>query len=127
MSVYQTALYLHIACAAISIIGFIIRGLLKMQGSALLQKKFVRIAPHIVDTVLLVSAIFLAVQRHEYPFVSGWLTAKTLGLFVYIGLGVVALRAGKTPAVRGVAFVLAILTFAYIVAVAVSKSALPFG
>jgi len=123
---YFALKHLHMLCAVISIIGFIIRGALKLRGSAWLQKKWLRIAPHVVDTVLLLSAIGLVVIIHQYPFVQGWLTAKLIGLVVYIGLGLVTLRFAKTQSVRAGAYVLAIVTFAYIAAVAVTKSALPF-
>jgi uncharacterized membrane protein SirB2 len=127
MSIYLAVKYLHIVCAVISITGFVVRGALRLQDSTALQYKLVRILPHVVDTLLLLSAIFLIVQRSEYPFVSGWLTAKTLGLFVYIGFGLATLRFAKTRSGRAAAYVLAILTFAYIVAVAIAKSAWPFG
>ncbi len=126
MSAYLAIRELHVVCALLSIASFILRGALKFRESKLLQQKWLRISPHIVDSVLLLSAVALVILRGEYPFVSGWLTAKTVGVFVYIGLGVVALRAGKTPTVRAIAYVLAIATFAYIAAVAVTKSACPF-
>jgi uncharacterized membrane protein SirB2 len=123
---YLTLKMLHVSFALISIIGFIARGLLKFQGSALLQKKFVKIAPHIVDTVLLLSAIGLAVSIGQYPFVESWLTAKVLGLVVYIFLGLVTLKLAKTTPVRLLAFVFAIAVFAYIATVARTHNPLPF-
>lgn len=119
--------HLHMLCAAISIIGFIVRGALAIQGSALLQKKFLRIAPHIVDTVLLLSAIGLAVTIQQYPFTSAWLTAKLIGLVVYIFLGLVTLRFARSQPVRVIAYVAAIATFFYIGHVAFTKSPWPFG
>lgn len=119
--------HLHMLCAAISIIGFIVRGALRIQGSALLQKKFVKIAPHIVDTLLLLSAIGLAVSIQQYPFTSAWLTAKLIGLIVYIFLGVVTLRIAQSQPVRVIAYLAAIATFFYIGAVAFSKTPWPFG
>jgi len=123
---YFALKHLHMLCAALSIVGFIARGALKLQGSNLLQKKWLRITPHVVDTVLLLSAAGLVAVTHQYPFVQGWLTAKLIGLVVYIGLGLVALRFAQTQPARAMAYLLAILTFAYIAAVAVTKSALPF-
>lgn len=117
---------LHLLCAAISIIGFIIRGALRIANSPVLQKKWIRIAPHIVDTVLILSAIGLTLIVHQYPITSPWLTAKLIGLFVYIGLGVVTLRAAKTQPVRIVAYLFAIATFVYIGMVAMTKSPLLF-
>lgn len=124
---YLALKMLHVSFALISIIGFIVRGLLKFQGSALLQKKFLKIAPHIVDTVLILSAIGLTVSIGQYPFVDSWLTAKVLGLVVYIFLGLVTLKFAKTTPVRLLAFILAIVVFAYIASVARSHNPFPFG
>ena len=85
-----------------------------------------RIIPHIVDTVLLLSAVWLAVQFGFSPANSPWLTTKIIALLIYIGLGFVALRLGKTKQIRIVAWLIALLVFAYIVAVAFTKSPLPF-
>ena len=123
---YMAFKHIHMLCAAISIIGFIIRGALRIKGSSTLQKKWIRIAPHIIDTVLLLSAIGLMVSIQQYPFVNGWLTAKLLGLMAYIFLGVVTMRIAKTQPARIVAYVLAIATFGYIASVAISKTPLPF-
>jgi uncharacterized membrane protein SirB2 len=86
----------------------------------------VRITPHVVDTALLASAIALAVMIRQYPLVNSWLTAKTLGLVAYIGLGTIALKRGRTRGLRIAAFCGALLVFAYIIAVAITKSVLPY-
>ena len=112
---------LHVGCAALSISGFAARGALMLADSPLLQARFVRIAPHVVDTLLLASAIWLAWMLGAAPFAQGWLTAKVLGLVAYIVLGAVALRRGRTKAARATAFVAALLTAGYIVSVAVTR------
>ena len=127
MTMYAALKHLHMLCAAISIIGFIVRGAMLIQGSRLLQKKFVRIDTHIVDTVLLLTAIGLAVSIQQYPFASDWLTAKLIGLFVYIGLGVLTLRIAKTQTIRVIAYFAAIAVFFYIGNVAFAKVPWPFG
>ncbi len=116
---------IHVLSAAISILGFFLRGMLMMFESSLMQTRWIRVIPHFVDTVLLVTAISLAVQFGFSPANSPWLTAKIIALLVYIGLGFVALRLGKTKQVRIVAWVAALVVFAYIVAVALTKSPLP--
>ncbi len=113
--------HVHVACAALSIAGFVLRGALMMRDSALLQAKFARIAPHVVDTLLLASAILLSWQSAQYPFAQGWLTAKLAALVAYIVLGTAALKRGRTKRVRIVAFALAVLVFAYIVSVALTR------
>lgn len=123
---YTGLKHLHMLCALISITGFTLRGIWMLVDSELLNKKFVKIAPHIVDTILLVTAFLLAWQLGQYPFTATWLTAKFLGLLAYIALGMIALKKGKTKAVRATAFILALVTFVYILGVARTKSALFF-
>jgi len=123
---YFALKHLHMLCAVISIIGFIVRGALRLTGSPLLQKKFLKIAPHIIDTLLLLSAIGLTISIQQYPLTTPWLTAKLIGLFVYIGLGLVALRFAKSKPTIAIAYALAIATFAYIALVAVTKTPLFF-
>ena len=115
---------IHVATALISISGFTIRGIWMLMDSPRLRAKWVKVVPHINDTLLLVSAIILAVQMSQVPFVHSWLTAKVLGLLVYIGLGMVALRFGKTKPVKALAFLSAIAVFVYIVLVALTKNPL---
>lgn len=118
---YLAVRALHVACAALSIAGFAVRGLLMLAGSALLQTRCVRIAPHVVDTVLLASALWLAWQIGQYPFVHGWVTAKVLALLAYIVLGSLALRRGPTVRIRAAAFALALAAAGYIVSVALTR------
>jgi uncharacterized membrane protein SirB2 len=121
---YKLLLYLHLASVALSGAGFVLRGVWMMQGSPLLARRWVRVLPHVVDTVLLASAIALALLTGQYPLAQGWLTAKVLGLIAYIALGTIALKRGRTPRIRVRAFWGALLVFGYIVAVAMTKSAL---
>ena len=114
--------YAHLALAIASISGFVLRGFWMMTGSALLGHKAVRITPHLVDTLFLVTGIALVLQLSLPVMQSPWLLAKFAGLVVYIILGAIALRRGPTISVRLVAFVGALSAFAYIVGAAVSKS-----
>ncbi|MEX2240908.1 MAG: SirB2 family protein [Burkholderiales bacterium] len=129
MSAAEAYLYirtLHIACAAISITGFAARGALMLAGSPLLNHRFVRIAPHVVDTLLLASAVWLAWFLSQLPFVHGWITAKIFALLAYIVLGMFALRRGSTRRARAAAFAAALASAGYIVAVALTRDATPW-
>jgi len=117
---------IHVGCALLSILGFTFRGILMMRDSAMLQMRLFKIAPHIIDTLLLGSAIWLAVQYGISPGENPWLIAKIIALLVYIGFGTVALKRGKTKQIRVITWFAALLVFAYIVAVAVTKSILVF-
>lgn len=124
---YLALKYIHLASAALSITFFMVRGSWMLLDSARLHQRWVRIAPHVIDTVLLASAIAMVVWSRQYPFVQGWLTAKVIALVVYILLGTIALKRGKTKTVRVVALIGAVLVFAYIVMVAMTRQALVLG
>ena len=121
---YAALKLIHVTTAFLSITGFTLRGVWMLRDSPLLQKKAVRIAPHVNDTLFLLSGIaliwLLALPVAGQP----WLLAKFVALLFYIGFGMVAMRFGKTRAVRAIAYFTALATFAYIVGVALSKSLL---
>lgn len=123
---YLAIKHFHMGCVLLSGGLFLLRGVWMLADSPQLQRRWVRIAPHLIDTLLLVSALALVFMSAQYPFVQGWLTAKVLALLVYIGLGTVALKRGKTKPVRAAALLAGLAVFAYIGAVAVSKNPLPF-
>lgn len=123
---YYALKHAHMFFAAASGIFFLVRGMWMLSGSALLKRRFARTLPHVIDTLLLATAIGLAVWSGQYPFVQPWLTAKVVALVAYIGLGMVALRYGRTKGVRATAYIAALLTFGYILAVARTKNPLFF-
>lgn len=97
-----------------------------MTDSPLLRAKLTKILPHIIDTILLVSAVILAVQLGLKPGEHPWLLAKIVALIVYIVLGTFAIKPGRPKNVRITAFILALVVFFYIVCAALSKSAAGF-
>jgi uncharacterized membrane protein SirB2 len=117
---------IHVSCAALSISGFFYRGMLKFYAPQRLQRKWLKITPHVVDTLLLVSAIMLMVQESLYPTTQPWILTKIILLVFYIGLGLMTLRFAKTRRVALLSFVLAVLCFGYIVAVALTRQPWPF-
>lgn len=119
---YYAIKHFHVSMVVLSACGFILRGWWMVSGNALLGHRAVRILPHIIDTLLLSSAIVLAVMISQYPFSAGWVSAKVLGLIAYILLGTVALKRGPTLRVRVVAWCAAFLTYLWIVSVAYSKN-----
>lgn len=118
---YTLLKHVHMTSAAVSIAGFVLRGLWMLGESPMLGRRWVRVLPHVVDTVLLGSAIALAFLLRAAPGYDGWLTAKVLGLLAYIALGTVALKRGRTKGQRTAAWVAAIAVFGYIVSVAFTK------
>ncbi len=119
---YATLKAIHFGCVVASIAGFAARYLLMLADSRLLAARALRVLPHVVDTLLLASALAMAWQLSLNPLREPWLGAKILALLAYIVLGAVALRRGRSRRVRALAGVAAILVFAYIVSVALTKS-----
>ncbi|MDT8364168.1 MAG: SirB2 family protein [Nitrosomonas sp.] len=111
----------HIASVAISYLLFLLRGVWMLQASPALQRRWIKIFPHVNDTVLLASAITLAVLTHRNPAEEPWLAAKIIGLIIYIVLGMMAFRFGKTRKTKLIAWILAQIVFLYIVLVALTK------
>ena len=124
MTLFDVLKGVHIACAFLSISGFTLRGYWMMSNSPRRRQRLTRVLPHLLDTLLLGSAIGMLLIWQANPFALSWLSAKIVALLCYIGLGMVAFRFGKTQRVRVTAFGLALLTAAYIVAVAYMKSPL---
>ncbi|MDP2265458.1 MAG: SirB2 family protein [Thiobacillus sp.] len=117
---------MHLATLAITLALFVLRGFWMMTHSPRLQARWVRIVPHVNDTLLLASGIGLAMVIQQYPLVHGWLTAKFFALILYIVLGTFALKRGKTQGQRIAAWVAALLVFGYMVSVAITHDPLPF-
>lgn len=112
---------IHQSAVAISLAGFFARGLGMLADADWLCHRVTKTLPHVVDTVLIVSAIGLAWMLRLSPTSTPWLAAKIVGLLAYIGLGMVALRFGRTKTVRASAWIAALVTFGYIVSVALTK------
>jgi uncharacterized membrane protein SirB2 len=115
---------LHQATAAVSVAGFVARGLGSFTQAAWVRRRWVRIAPHAVDTLLLLSALVMAWTLRLTPANAPWLAAKIAGLLLYIGLGMLALRPGRPLALRIAAWVAALAVFGWIVSVALTKQPL---
>jgi uncharacterized membrane protein SirB2 len=116
---YIAAHHSHVTFVTISILLFLLRGGLMFAGSPALRSPVLRIAPHVVDTMLLASALWLVHVLHLPFFQTPWLMAKVAGLVAYIVLGSLALRAGRPRRVRVTAFAAALFTVSWIVSVAI--------
>jgi uncharacterized membrane protein SirB2 len=126
MDLYHSVKHLHVACVTLSISGFVCRGLWRISGRLLPRRGWLHWAPHANDTVLLLAAIALTLITTQYPLVNAWLTAKMLGLFAYITLGWIALKEGLGTNTRLAVLTLALVAFAYVVAVALTKDPMGF-
>lgn len=123
---YATLKALHVGCVLLSFALFFLRGVWLLNDSPLLRQRWVRIVPHVNDTLLLAAAVTLALMLGQYPLQVAWLTAKVIGLVVYIGLGTIAMRAGRPRRVRIAMWLAAQCVFIYIVAVALTRNPWPW-
>jgi len=123
---FQLLKSVHVFFVVSSYTLFFLRGIWSLNGLPVMQKQWVKIVPHAVDTLLLISAMALAFTIHQYPFVDAWLTAKIFGLLFYVGLGFVALRDGLSKTIRFFAWLAAQAAFAYIVLVAMTHNPVPW-
>ncbi|MGC8697228.1 MAG: SirB2 family protein [Halothiobacillus sp.] len=127
MSAAQLSYQIHGLAVLLSLILFVTRGIWMLQESPMLKARWVKISPHIIDTVLLVSALIASyLMFWRYGVNPNYVTVMMVGLLVYIAIGLVALRLGKTKAIRASAFVLAVLVFLYLSAVGIMKTPTPF-
>ena len=117
---------IHVTCVVTSYTLFFLRGVWLIKGSPIMKQRWVKVVPHMTDTLLLASAITLAIGIQQYPGVNAWLTAKLIGMLFFIGLGMLAFRFSKTQRARITAWVAAQLVFFYIVSVALTHNPLPF-
>jgi len=117
---------IHITCAILTGLGFLLRGVWMLRGSALLHHRLARTLPHVNDTLLLGSAVWMAARLGQYPLVTPWLTAKLAALLGYIVLGSIALKRGRDRRTRTLALLAALLCYGYILSVARSRTPFPF-
>jgi len=115
---YLLLRHVHIGCAILTIALFVLRGGLMLAESTWQRNVVLRYLPHVVDTVLLTSALMLTTVIHQYPFSTGWVTMKVVLLVVYIVLGSIALKRGRTKSIRVAALVAALATIGFLVTVA---------
>ena len=119
---YSLLKMIHVSSIILSYLLFLLRGIWMMRDSANLRQRWVKILPHVVDTILLTSAVALAFAVQQNPLSDSWLSAKVIGLLLYISLGMVAMRFGKTRKIKIIAWIAAQCVFLYIVLVALTKS-----
>ena len=124
MTLFDGLKLVHVSCAFISIGGFFLRGCWMMTGNPRLRRRATRVLPHAVDTLLLASAIGMLVIWGVSPLQVDWLSTKLFALLLYIALGMIALRFGRTRRQRTAAWVLALGAALYMLSVAYAKDPL---
>lgn len=125
MEYYLQIKAVHIACVAISGLVFVTRAILLNAGYAqLAQRRSVRWLSYVIDTTLLTAGVLLVAILPRGMFANGWLTTKLIVLVVYIILGTFALKRGRTPRVRRICLVAALLAYLSIIGIAIAHQPL---
>lgn len=118
---------LHMTAAGLSLALFALRAWWSVRESPRLGQRWVRILPHLVDTLLLTFGVWLMIILRAWPTQHPWLAAKLVGLVAYILVGTVAIKRGRTPLIRGLAATVAVTIFLYIVGAALTHHPLSWG
>lgn len=111
---YLIVKHTHLTIIALTLIFFLINFALTIKGSNKVNNKLLKIGPHILYTLFIVTAIYLVATSplQLYPFVNSWASSK-LGGFVFYVLSIAfALKWAKSTMWRFVGFISAIFWFA---------------
>lgn len=123
---FQLLKLIHLTSITLSFTLFFLRGIWSYCDSDIMRQRWIRIVPHVSDTLLFASALGLAFTIEQYPFLDNWLTAKVFAVMLYIVLGSIAMKRGKTKAIRLAAWLAGLAVFGYIVMVAMTHDPVPF-
>ena len=121
---YFLVKHIHLTAIFLSVSLFILRFVWLLRASPMLQRKWVRILPHVVDTLLLASAVTLCILISQYPLLDSWLTQKLLFVILYILMGFLTLKWARTTAMRWTGFIAALLCIVLSAKIAVMKQGL---
>ncbi|VAW89419.1 hypothetical protein MNBD_GAMMA18-175 [hydrothermal vent metagenome] len=119
MGIYEVIKYIHIGCVFLSLLGFCLRSCFLLFNPEKLSQRWLKYPPHIIESLLLLSALAMLPLIGQYPFVDSWLTAKFMAMLLYIGVAGYTLRATHTFKLKLVYILLSLSIFLYIVGVAV--------
>lgn len=122
----MTVKIIHVFCAYLTGVGFLLRGLLALKQHQSLEHKAIKTLPHIIDSCLLISGLVMVFSWIIYPSEQQWLMAKIIALLFYIGFGLLMLRWGTTMIRKWLGFIGGLMVYLYIIGVAHSKSVFSF-
>lgn len=118
--------HLHMTLALLSVGLLTLRFIWLLKGSANLEKKWLKIAPHIIDTLLLLLGVGLAVKLSINPMEQLWLAEKLLAIAAYIFTGYYTLKVAKNNTMRVIGFLGALGWIMLVVKIATTKQGVFF-
>ncbi len=108
---YTIVKHAHLSIIALTFIFFIVNFVLTMKGSDKVNNKLLKIGPHILYTLFVLTFIYLVSVINLYPFVNGWASSKLSGFVFYVLSITFALKWAKSTLWRIVAFISAVFWF----------------
>ena len=113
---YIAIKHTHVMFALLSIILFYTRTVSRFMSGKLAKNKLVFISSHVIDTLLLVSAVALLVVASMNPLQQPWLIEKIVLVIAYIGLGFVVAKSTqfKTQVIALAAVTVSLLLIGYL-------------
>ena len=121
---YTAFKHLHLTAIALSLLFLILQVVAQVMDSKMKDAKWLKVLPHIINTVLIITAVGLCVTSAQYPFVHDWVTSKLIGLVAYVLLAIVAVKWARTNAMRVFALIGAVAWLVLTGKVAISKAPL---
>lgn len=125
MSAFTFLISLHLTTVVLTISLFVLRYWWRFTNNHRVQERWVRVVPHAVDTLLLLSGLGLIVVTRYIPFTANgaWLTEKLFGVIIYIVLGFIALgrHRPRSQQTGFIAFLLGLVVLYIIIKLAATK------
>lgn len=118
MNTFVALKHVHLLTVALTGLIFLLRGVLLLNDSPRLASKPLRVLPHVIYTLLLISGLGLA---HQVGM-QAWVWTKLVLLFVFIVVGVLVFKRAQSSVGRLAGLGLALLIYAYIGSVAMTHS-----
>jgi uncharacterized membrane protein SirB2 len=122
---YPTLKSAHVGLVTGSGALFALRGAAVLAGQGWAMHKPWRVLSYCIDTLLLAAGVTLWAMLHLNPVRDPWLGTKLALLLLYIVLGSLALKRGRTPTVRRASYAAALATYLFMASVAMKHQ--PWG
>ncbi len=118
--------HLHMTIAFISVALFTLRFIWLLANSEQLNKKWVKVAPHVIDTFLLLLGVAMAVKLVINPLEQLWLLEKLIAVVAYIFTGYYTLKLARNRSMQIFGYLGAIGWVLLIVRIAMTKETVFF-
>lgn len=118
--------HLHMTIALLSVLLFTLRFFWTLANSAQLDKKWVKITPHIIDTLLLLLGVGMMMKLAINPLEQLWLGEKLIGVVAYIFTGYYTLKLARNKTMQIIGYLGAMGWVMLVVRLAMSKETLFF-